>query len=370
MSDTGILDQVTSEFMQALRQDGSAIQAAAHHLFYYLCVIQLSFTALWMVLSGESLHHLMVRLVQLTFTFGFFYGLIELGGTWIPDLLNGFIQVGQSGGVQSLDPSSIIDQGVSIAGGIFNGFFNWGLLGHPFVSLIGAAICVTILIIYAFIAAELTVILVKAYAVISIGGFFFALGATEYTRAMTQKFVSAAIGLGLQLMMLYLLLGVGQNVGSQWAQMTKQASDNHEIMPMLVIMAAAIVYYLIIKNVPTFIAGLSGVGGFRNYGDTAAAMAMNTGINTASALSQAKNVSLTGARIAGQVGTSAGNLSAGFQSRESLGSFAKQGLSNAGHAAFQSVRDYVKSNNTHMNAFQKFNHHLSNRVKEQGNGHD
>ena len=42
-------------------------------------------------------------------------------------------------------------------------------------------------------------------------------------------------------------------------------------MPMLVILSAVIVYYLIIKNIPPFVAGLSGVGGFRNYGDAAVA---------------------------------------------------------------------------------------------------
>lgn len=370
--DGGILDQVTQQFMNALEQDGNIIQQAAEHLFYYLCIIQLSITALWMVLTGESLQRLVSRLVQLAFAFGFFFGLIQLGGQWIPDLLNGFIEIGQQGGVQSLDPSSIINQGVSIAGAIFQGFFNWGLLGHPFVSLVGAAVCVALLILYAFIAAELTVILIKAYAVISVGGLFFAFGASEYTRHMSEKYISTAIGLGLQLMMLYLLLGVGQNIGADWARMTQQAASNHELMPMLVILAAVIVYYLIIKNVPTFIAGLSGVGGFKNYGDTAVGMAINAGFTGANALSNVKNAATTGIQAGTQMGTGASHVLQGASHTIKQHGFNTQGIKHASvsaakhvsSAAFNTVRDMATKNNSHLTTGQKFNQHLANTLKE------
>lgn len=369
--DTGILDQVTQEFMSALERDGNIIQQAGEHLFYYLCIIQLTITALWMVLTGEPLKRLMSQMVQLAFAFGFFFGLIQLGGQWVPDLLNGFIELGQQGGVQSLDPSSIINQGVSIAGAIFHGFFNWGLLGHPFVSLIGAAVCIALLILYAFIAAELTVILIKAYAVISVGGLFFAFGASEYTRQMTQRYISTAIGLGLQLMMLYLLLGVGQNIGENWAQMTQQAAQHHELMPMLVILAAVIVYYLIIKNVPTFIAGLSGVGGFKNYGDTAVGMAINAGFSGANALSNVKRATGTSIQAGTQMGTGAGHVLHGAGNAIKQHGFNTQGIKQAGStaarhvgsAAFNTVRDMATKANAHMSTGQKFNHHLANKLK-------
>lgn len=369
--DTGILDQVTQQFMNALERDGNIIQQAGEHLFYYFCIIQLSITALWMVLTGESLQRLVSRMVQLAFSFGFFFGLIQLGGQWVPDLLNGFIEIGQQGGVQSLDPSSIINQGVSISGAIFHGFFNWGLLSHPFVSLIGAAVCIALLILYAFIAAELTVILIKAYAVISVGGLFFAFGASEYTRQMTQHYVSTAIGLGLQLMMLYLLLGVGQNIGSDWAQMTQQAANNHELMPMLVILAAVIVYYLIIKNVPTFIAGLSGVGGFKNYGDTAVGMAINAGFTGANALSNVKRAGTSSIQAGTQMGTGASQVFQSANNAIKQRGFNTQGIKHAGasvakhvgSAAFNTVRDMATKTNSHLSTGQKFNQHLANKIK-------
>ena len=261
--------------------------------------------------------------MQLSFSFGFFYTLIQLGGQWIPQLLNGFIQLGQSACITSLDPSSIIDQGLSISGAIFKGFFDWGLLGHPWVSLVGATVCISILVLYGLMAAELTIVLVKSYILVATGSLFFAFGASDYTQDMAKSYFRATIGLGLQLMSLYLLLGVGQNIGSEWETMTELAAKNHELMPMFVILAAVIVYYMILKNIPPFIAGLSGIGGFRNYGDTAVSTAINAGTSGASSLLRANAMTGKGIQGLAQFGTGAGHtLSGGFQEFKQGSNFA------------------------------------------------
>jgi len=111
MATMGILDQVTQEFLTSLNRDGFLIQAAAKRLFYYLVMIQLALNALWMTVAGESLQGFISKLVQLAFSFGFFYALIQFGDQWIPQILNGFIHLGEVAGITSLDPSSIVDQG-------------------------------------------------------------------------------------------------------------------------------------------------------------------------------------------------------------------------------------------------------------------
>jgi type IV secretion system protein TrbL len=311
----------------------------------------------------------------------FFYALIQFGGQWIPDILNGFIELGQQTGVNSLDPSSVINQGASISGAIFKGFFNWGLLGHPFVSLVGAVVCVAILVLYALIAAELTIVLVKSYAVTAVGGLFFAFGANDYTRDMSKKYFQAIIGLGLNLMTLYLLLGVGQTIGNTWADMTAKAAQNHELMPMLIILGAVIVYYLLVKNIPAFVAGLSGVGGFRNYGDAAVGAAINAGMMSANALLKANNISGKGMQGLSQLASgamhAANSFSQGYHSTTGshMTGFSKgtgfnqlkQGMQHmskhVGGAAMNTVKDMALKQNKHFSVGQKFNHHIANRVK-------
>ena len=97
-----ILDQVTQEFLKAMVADGHAIQNAAKQIFYYLALIQLALTALWMTIAGESMQRFFTRIVQLSFALGFFYGLMQFGGEWLPDIINGFVELGQKGGVNRL----------------------------------------------------------------------------------------------------------------------------------------------------------------------------------------------------------------------------------------------------------------------------
>ena len=246
-------------------------------------------------------------------------------------------------------------------------------MDHPFVSLVGGVVCIAVLVLYALMAAELTIVLVKSYLVISLGGLFFAFGASDYTQAMTRNYFNAVIGLGLNLMSLYLLLGVGQNIGTQWAAMTQQAASQNELMPMLIILAAVIVYYMILKNVPQFIASLSGVGGFRNYGDAAVATAINTGtsgmnmfLDAGSKVGGAAQM-LTQATMAGHKVMQGAQHAYGQHPGSPI-----QGLSNVlstaakhtGSAGFNTVKDLAIGQNKHQTAGQKFNHHLGNKLKD------
>lgn len=256
-ADSGVLDQVTLQFLHALKQDTNYMQVAAQHLFYYLVLIQLSISSLWMVLAGEPLQSFIYKLIQMAFSFGFFYAMISLGTTWLPEIINGFINIGQSGGVTSLDPDAILQQGISIANAILKGFYNWGLLSHPFISIVGAIICLGIIVLYALIAAELVLTLAKSYIVVSVNSLFFAFSGLKLTQPITYTFIQAIISIGLQLMTLYLLIGVGQTLGFNWAELTKTAAEQHELTPMLVIWAAAILYFMLIRHIPPYVAQLA-----------------------------------------------------------------------------------------------------------------
>lgn len=351
--DSGILDQVTQQFIDGLKSDAHHIQTAAQGLFLRLAFIQLTASALWLALTGESFQRLFIRLLQLSLSFGVLYACIHSGSQWIPAIINGFIELGQTSGVQSLDPSSIVDQGLSLSGAILQGFFNWGLLGHPFVSLVGGIVCIAIVILYGLLAAELTIVLVKSYVLVSLSSLFFAFGATEPTRLMTIHYVKTVIGIGLQLMTLYFLMGVGQHIGEHWSLMTREAAEHHQLMPMLVILTSVIVYYMVVRNVPSFIANLAGVGGFQHYGASSASLALQAGMMGSAQFQSGKAL---GASL----------VQGGGQFTQAMHSTWKAGRAAPVHvaaSAFQSVKEGVMQSNTHKTFGQRFNQHLANRVR-------
>lgn len=261
----GILDQVLQEFLQALQGDYIRIESLAKGLFYYLAGIQIIVSAIWLMFKGDPIDAA-VKTIQIFFTITVFYTLVLFGGTWMPQLLDGFISIGTTAsGISSLTPSAVMDQGISIGFSILDNFSHWGWVTHPFGSLLASVILIVIITLYALLAAEIAIILIKSYVLVALSGLMFAFGANEVVRPIATNYFKSVIGVGLQLLTFYLIMGVGVQVGHDWSNIIGIAAQQHELKPFLVVLAAVIVFYMIIKKVPSFIANLSGIGSLQNY---------------------------------------------------------------------------------------------------------
>lgn len=298
-----ILNDVLHQFLAALQKDYSRLEEIAKGLFYYLAGLQIAISAIWMMFKNDPLEAA-VKTIQLFFTIAVFYTLVLFGGTWMPQLIDGFISIGSSAsGISSLTPSSVMDQGVSIGFAIMDNFSDWGWVTHPFGSLLACVLLIAIIVLYALLAAEMAIILVKSYVLVTLSGLMFAFGANEAVRPIAMNYFKAVIGIGLQLMTFYLIMGVGINIGHGWADIIHQAAQTHDLKPFLIVMAAVIVFYMIVKNVPSFIAGLTGIAGFRNYGDAAVGSVLTAGGIGASMMQNARSA----------IGAAGGAVQAGGQ---------------------------------------------------------
>src|SRR3990167_7502151 len=90
---SGVLDNVLQEFMTQFKGEFSQIQSLGKTLFVYLAVIQVTMSALWIAIKGD-LKEGCVKGLQIAFTLSVFYTLICYGGTWMPQIIDGFINVG------------------------------------------------------------------------------------------------------------------------------------------------------------------------------------------------------------------------------------------------------------------------------------
>lgn len=362
---SGILNQVLQEFLQALQNDYGRIEQLAKGLFYYLAGIQIVVSVIWMLFKSDPMETF-VKTLQIVFTISVFYTLVLFGGQWMPEIINGFISIGASAShVTSLTPSSVLGQGLSIGFAILDNFNHWGWVTHPFGSLLACAILLAIIILYAFLSAEMAIILIKSYVLISLSGLMFAFGANEFVRPMAINYFKSVIGIGLQLLTFYLLMGVGVQIGQSWAVLIGQAASNHALQPFLVVMAAVIFFYLIIKNVPPFIAGLSGVGGFRSYGEAAVGTAMMAGGMGAKLAMGAASAAVSGAQALGQVGKA--GLQAGQMMGQALaggsskGGALGKGLSHLAGAVGGAIKDSVMQSGGGKSFGQQVNTHLAAR---------
>lgn len=264
-----LLDHATQQFIDAMVSQAEGLQTHAQHLFYYLALIQLAWSGIWMAVAGDSFSQSMMQLIKMALTFSLFYAGITLAPEWIPSLINGFIEIGQQSGVQAIHPNAIFKQGYGMASVIFKSLGGLGMLNHPFVSILGVVLCMGVALIYALIAAELTVLIVKSYLMVNLAALFFAFGGSDWTRVMSVQYFKSLISCGLQLLTLYFLIGVGQSLSQGWVVLIQQASENDQLMPMIAIFSALIVFYTLIRNIPPYVASLASVGGFRGASDIA-----------------------------------------------------------------------------------------------------
>lgn len=347
--DTQILNTINFQFLEGFQKAMHAISAAGSDLAYWLAYITLVFTVVMMLLQGDEINKIFSKLVQMGMLFGIFFGMITLCGTWVPMFLNGFMYAGgKAANLTALDPSSIFDQGFFIASKIASTSVDLGLM-HLFTMFLGAFAAIFIIIIYALIAADLAVTLIKSFALVCVGPIIFAFGMNDVTRPTVNNYVQKLIGMGLQLMMLYIIIGVGISVGDSWVTSIKASAAKgvFSFGDIAVVMGGLTIFYMVTQSVPSFIATLSGAGGFRNYGAQTVATAMGAAAMGAKAMSPT-NIRNVGANIGGNAVTAGRGLA---NTGKTLGAGTYNSLKNA-KGGIQKTAEAFKSGGAKAGAIQ------------------
>ena len=362
-----IINQGLDQIHQALDNDLDQIRHLGLVLAFWLTVIQVTVIGFYISLR-DGLFDGLIKAIQSMLVIGVFITFIVYGGGWISTIINGFIDGGASAsGVPSISPSAIVDQGLSICAGMLKNFTTLAVITKPFMALLAAAVTIGILVLYALIAANAAIALVKSYCLVTLSGIMFAFGTNELTRPIAMNYIKAVLGIGLYLLVLYLLLGVGVSLGQHWAELIKVSMDNSDVMPIFVIFGAVIIFYMIISNVPQFIAGLSGVGGFQNYGGAAVGAAITAGTTGARLLGGGTALAATGLKGAAQSAAVLGNAAkAAKTSIQTGGSSVLGGIGSAaattGKAVLGATKDTLMNNQPGLSLGQKVNQRMKQEI--------
>ena len=312
-----ILDQITNQFLTGIEGMGHTLYMAATIIFYSLAGIQLTWMFISKVILSEDSDPIgIMTIIKQVFMLTIIYTFMINISWLLPALMNAFFAVGRSTeNVQTLDPSSVISEGLSIAGAILTNLSILGIFKDLAGAIITAIVCIFIVGCYGLIAIELCVNVIKTYFMVLLGALFLSFGALDITKQSATNYVQNALALSIKLMMLYIIIGIGENIGAQWAVEAGQAASNGEIMPFFEIAIGALCYYIIAKEIPNFFAstvaahfpqgtnaGEALVGSAMtsaSFGMSAAAMGMKSTAMAAKGL-------MTGGAAAGQAFSMAG----------------------------------------------------------------
>src|ERR1700694_2275549 len=218
-SGAGTLTDVANTYKATSAGWISTALGYATHLFLALVAIELAWTSIPYALQRDSLSDFVAQLVLKLMGVFFFLALLQNAPIWIPYIIDSFSQAGATiGGHQVvLDPSSTFSEGLQLAKNMLGTVNNPSFFTAMLAVLIAVLSAIGVVVAFGVVAGQLMVTLIESYIVVSAGIFFLGFSGSRWTLPFSEKYVAYAVSVGIKLFMLYLIVGLGQALASQWA---------------------------------------------------------------------------------------------------------------------------------------------------------
>jgi type IV secretion system protein TrbL len=245
-----ILNEIAQSYQSATLGWYGALFPIANRLFGLLAVIEIAWSGLWWALEKQDISSLFSEFLKKIILIGFFYAVLLHAHAFLPAITKSFMLMGANAShISKLDPSSIFEQGMSIAASILVPLEQLNLLTNTACYLVGGLTSLIVAVCFAIIAGELVVTLIESYLVLGAGIFFLGFGSSRWTRDYTVRFLNYAMNVGCKLFFLYLIIGVGANMAAHWKELIL-SGGNLNMLPFLEVMGGALVYLFIAWTIP------------------------------------------------------------------------------------------------------------------------
>src|SRR5271168_3431488 len=243
-----------------------AVTQEAAFLFYVLAALDFAWGAP-QLLRESDFNGLFLSLIKKLLVISFFYAVLINGQTWIPAIVNSFAQLGATAAGVPLaqNPSDIMTQGLQIISDLFTKVSATDLLTEPGGAITTILAACIVLASYIIITLHYVVTKLEAIIVMSAGYIFLGFGGSRWTSPYFELYISLAVGTGVRLMLIYLMLGVFRTVSNNWiATMNGYTADQPitQIFPTLMSMLLfAFASWMIPKMAGSIASGTLGTGG-------------------------------------------------------------------------------------------------------------
>ena len=169
-----------------------------------------------------------LKILSLSF---FFFVLIDMAPTFIPDILNSFLDIGTSiAGVPQISPASpgtFVSLGIGMVVQMFKGLGEMSLgdkIGALFPVTLAA---IFILVAFVIIAAQILITLIESYIVVGAGAVMLGFLGSRWTNTFGEKYYGYAVSIGIKLMVIELVAGLGMKMAGVWMEELLHAQGVH-----------------------------------------------------------------------------------------------------------------------------------------------
>lgn len=318
INNAGVLDNILLRFSETSKTWASKIILISSWLFWSLAVISMTWTGILIVLQKGELQDLFKELIRFFMTLGIFFWFLQNGSALTMAIINSLRQAAAtaSGLTKELSPSSIIDIGFDIVSKVVDNSSIWS----PSLSTVGLLMALVILVVLAFVAIQLLLLLISSWLLAYAGIFVLGFGGSQWTQDIAINYFRTVLSTGMQIFAMILIVGIGRSFIDQYYAAMSGDMGFKELSVMLVV---ALCLLFLVKTVPALFAGIIGGGG--GGGGTGASLSGMMGVG---AIAAGTAASVLGGGIK-SMGGSAMALTEAFKSAQSKMGDSSSGLSAA-----------------------------------------
>jgi type IV secretion system protein TrbL len=237
-----VLDTIVQQFQAQAAGWAATLTSLAQNTFFILATIELAWAGFRLAFRQADVSEWLAELVNQILFLGFFLAMLQNANTWGTAIVNSFRQAGRAAGGTAVDPSEVFTAGISVAQKVSAQMSFWS----PAASTALLIAAIIIVLCFAYIAACMVVTLVQSYICVAAGVINMAFGGSRWTKDIAIATIRYTVSVGAKLMMLQLLVSIGQNLISSWANGFTQVDNSG----LFLIIGASCVLAAIVKTVP------------------------------------------------------------------------------------------------------------------------
>lgn len=237
-----VLDTIVQQFQTQAAGWAATLTSLAQNTFFILAIIELAWAGLRLAFRQADVSEWLAELVNQILFLGFFLAMLENANTWGTTIVNSFREAGRAAGGTAVDPSEVFTAGISVAQKVSAQMSFWA----PAASTALLIAAIIIVLCFAYIAACMVVTLVQSYICVAAGIINMAFGGSRWTKDIAIATIRYTVSVGAKLMMLQLLVSIGQNLITSWAEGFTQVNNTG----LFLIIGASCVLAAIVKTVP------------------------------------------------------------------------------------------------------------------------
>ena len=320
----GYLDTISSQFQAATTGWMTTAQGYAFKIFTALAAMDLSWWGIKQVLKKNDLADFIAGATLKIASIAFFYTIVKYAPTWMPLITSSFMDMGQAIGGSSAataSPSGVMSMAFSVVHQLYEVYNNapggiTNIGSNLFLAIIIAVTSLLALIGFGLVALQLLMTLIETYLVGGAGLVMLGFTGSGLTSSFGEKYIGYLVSVGIKLLMIYAIIGLGQNLINSELAYIAQYTGGKSLPPtdLLTVGVSMLIYGVIGMQAPGLAGSLMNGSPNMSLGNVAGgAAAIAGGLAAAGAAGLAGYAGATKGldKMAGLLGAGSGGSAAG-----------------------------------------------------------